>query len=325
MSKRVLLTGISGFIGSNAMEYILENTDWDVVGIASWEHKGVPTRISESKAYMKHKDRVTIITHDLVSNITNDLEDRIGKIDYIVHMASSSHVDRSISDPVDFVENNISSTLQVLEYARKHVPEVFIMFSTDEVYGANAHEEWDVLLPSNPYAASKASQEMICIAYWKTYGLPIVITNSNNIVGKNQDKEKFLPKIIDKLNKGEKITIHTSNGEPGTRYYNPVQNVADALLYILNIKPTLYSLDVDRPDRYSLPGGEELNNLQMAQMVAKAMGKELDYELIDAESVRPGYDTFYPKTDGKLSELGWEAPYTFEDELKKLVNVNRFF
>lgn len=311
MSKKIMITGASGFIFSNVVAYFLENTDLDIVCLCSWSHKGNPLNLR----FVQDNPRVTIISHDLTAPIPD-----LGDFDYIIHGASESHVDRSISDPVNFVQNNVSITLQALEYARKHVPEVFVMFSTDEVYGANAHEEWDILLPSNPYAASKASQEMICIAYWKTYGLPIVITNSNNIVGKNQDKEKFLPKIINKLDKGEKVTIHTSNGEPGTRYYNPVQNVADALLYILNIKPTLYSLDVDRPDRYSLPGGEELNNLQMAQMVAKAMGKELDYELIDAESVRPGYDTFYPKTDGKLSELGWEAPYTFEDELKKLIN-----
>jgi len=309
-SKRILVTGASGFIFSNVVAYFLENTDWDIVCLCSWKHRGNPLNLRFAEA----NPRVSIISHDICTPVPD-----IGHFDYIVHGASESHVDRSISDPVNFVENNISSTLQMLEYARKHVPEVFVMFSTDEVYGANAHDEWDVLLPSNPYAASKASQEMICIAYWKTYGLPVVITNSNNIVGKNQDKEKFLPKIVDKLTKGEKITIHTSNGKPGTRYYNPVQNVADALLYILNIKPTLYSLDVDRPDRYSLPGGEELDNLQMAEMVAKAMGKGLDYELVDAESVRPGYDQFYPKTDGRLSEMGWTPPYTFEEELKRLV------
>lgn len=310
MNKRILVTGASGFIFSNVVAYILEKTNWDIVCLSSWSHRGNPLNLR----FAQDNDRVTIISHDLTAPIPD-----LGDFDYIIHGASESHVDRSISDPVPFVENNVSITLQTLEYARKHAPDVFIMFSTDEVYGANAHEEWDILLPSNPYAASKAAQEMIAIAYWKTYGLPIVITNSNNIVGKNQDSEKFLPKIIDKLNRGEKITIHTSNGKPGTRYYNPVQNVADALLYILGLNPTLYP-DSDRPDRYSLPGGEELDNLQMAQAVAKAMGMELDYELMDAESVRPGYDQFYPKTDGKLTELGWKPPYTFEDELKELIN-----
>lgn len=305
---RVLITGADGFIGSNVLEYMLDKTDWDFVCICSWRHFGHPLNL-------KPNPRVEVITHDLVGNVPD-----LGNFDYILHLASESHVDRSINDPVPFIENNVSSTLQILEYARKHPPKVFLHFSTDEVYGAMEHQEWDILLPSNPYAASKAAQEMIAIAYWKTYKVPVVITNSNNIVGKNQNPEKFLPKIVELINAGEEVTIHTSNGKPGKRYWNAVENVADALLFILKQKPAEYTntlkAQVDRPDRYALSGGQELDNLQMAGLVAKTLGKELKYRLVDAESIRPGYDEFYAHTEGKLDILGWQAPYTLEEGLQ---------
>lgn len=310
--KRVLLTGASGFIGSGVLEYMLEKTDWTFVCLNSWRHKGTSLNLQ----FAKDNPRVEIITHDLTGNMPE-----LGDFNYILNLASESHVDRSIDDPVTFTENNIASVLQVLEYAREHVPEVFLQFSTDEVYGATKHKEWDVLLPSNPYAASKAAQEMICIAYWKTYGLPIVITNSNNIIGKNQDVEKFVPKLIKLITAGEEIQIHTTNQGPGKRYYNPVENVADALLFILERQPQRYLREVatvkqvDRPDRYNLPGGTELDNLEMAELIASLLGKPLQYTMVNAENVRRGYDQFYPKTEGRLTELGWTPPLTLEEGL----------
>lgn len=297
--SRCLITGGSGFIFSNVLEYLLEHTNLDFVLICSWRHQGNPLRIKKSR-------RVKVITHDLVGPIPD-----IGDFDYIIHGASESHVDRSIAEPVAFIENNVSSTLQVFEYARKHPPKSLILFSTDEVYGAMNHKEWDVLLPSNPYAASKAAQEMIAIAYWKTYGLPIVITNSNNIVGPGQDPEKFVPKIIAKIKAGEVVQIHISKGKPGKRFWNPVENVASALLFILEHQVNLYPI-TNRPDRHALTGGEELNNLEMAQLIADRLDKPLKYELIDAETIRPGYDEFYAKTVGIV---GWEPPVTLEESL----------
>jgi dTDP-glucose 4,6-dehydratase len=312
--KKVLITGASGFIGAQVLEYMLEHTDWTFTCLSSWRHKGNSQRITPYMAENGH--RIRVITHDLTGPIPD-----LGDFNYILNLASDSHVDRSIAEPVAFIENNVSSTLQMLEYARKHVPEVFVQFSTDEVYGAMEHDEWDVLLPSNPYSASKAAQEMIAIAYWKTYRVPVVITNSNNIVGKGQDSEKFVPKIISLINSGQKVTIHTSNGLPGKRYYNPVENTADALLYIVNRPATMYdALLNNKPDRYNLSGGTELDNLEMAQLVAKILGKPLKYELVDAESVRPGYDQFYAKTDGSLSESGWIAPITLEEGLAWIKN-----
>jgi dTDP-glucose 4,6-dehydratase len=162
---------------------------------------------------------------------------------------------------------------------------------------------------------------MIAIAYWKTYGVPVVITNSNNIVGFNQNKEKFIPKVIDLIKRGEVVKIHTVNGKPGKRHYNPVQNIAAALQAILEMKPVDYP-DSDRPDRYSLPGGEELDNLEMAQLIASIMGRELKHELVDAETVRPGYDQFYPRTDGgRLIDLGFKPPVTLSYELAKIVEA----
>lgn len=302
--KRVLITGASGFIGSGVLRYLLDQTDWEFVSISSWRHQGSPLNMAKDA-------RVHVITHDL----TGPMPD-IGRFDYILNLASESHVDRSIADPVNFIENNVSSTLQVLDYARKFKPEVFVQFSTDEVYGAAEHKEWDVLLPSNPYAASKAAQEMIAIAYWRTYGVPVVITNSNNIVGPNQHPEKFVPKLVKLIKANKEVTIHTHGGKPGLRYYNPVENVAAALDFILGYDPTAYGVAADRPDRYNLPGGMELDNLEMAKLIAQMLGKELKYKLIDAESVRPGYDEFYPRTDGALTELGFIPPLTLEEGLQ---------
>lgn len=300
--KRVLITGASGFIGSGVLKYFLEHTTWDFVTLSSWRHQGSPLNMPKNK-------RVEVITHDLTGTMPD-----LGHFDYILHLASESHVDRSIADPVNFIENNVSSTLQMLEYARKYPPEVFLLFSTDEVYGAAHHVEWDVLLPSNPYAASKACQEMIALAYWRTYGVPVVITNSNNIVGPNQHPEKFVPKLIKMIRAGETVQVHTTEGKPGTRYYNPVENVADALLFILSRDPVSYP-ESKRPDRYNLPGGRELDNLEMAKLIAGLLKKQLKYELVDAEGVRPGYDQFYPKTDGALSAAGWTPPLTLEEGL----------
>lgn len=310
VKNRVLITGASGFIGSGVLDYLHENTDWDFVCLCSWRHKGSPAHISPSA-------RIEVVTHDLVGPLPF-----LGTFDYVLHMASESHVDRSISHPVEFVENNVSSTLSVLDYARQSCPglKMFVQFSTDEVYGAQEHEEWDVLLPSNPYAASKAAQEMIAIAYWSTYRVPVVITNSNNIVGLNQNREKFVPKLIDLISRNQEVTIHTMNGQPGKRYYNPVQNVADALMFILsNVIPSTEG----RPTRFNLPGGEERNNLEMAQMIAHLLNKSLRYHTQDAEISRPGYDQFYPKTEGKLTQLGWVPQYNLMDELERIVEATR--
>ena len=172
--KRILITGSAGFIGTHTVEHFIANTDWEIIGIDSFRHRGDSLRVNQDPT------RYKIYTHDLTTPISDRLIRKIGDIDYIINMASESHVDRSITDPVDFCENNIKLALTMLEYAREAKPKIFIQISTDEVYGAALngmnHKEWSTILPSNPYSASKAAQEALAISYWRTYGVPIVIT-----------------------------------------------------------------------------------------------------------------------------------------------------
>ncbi len=323
--KKVLLTGVGGFVGSHLLEHILVNTNWDVVGIASWRHKGTPERVFDSIHYQNNKHRVEIITHDLSAPFTESLIEMIGPVDYIFNLASDSHVDRSITDPVPFIENNIKVALNMLELARIVKPSMFIQFSTDEVYGAAPKgvdfKEWSTYLPSNPYAASKAAQESIAVSYWRTYGVPVVITNCMNIFGERQDKEKYVAKIIDCIKNDKTLTIHGSEGNIGTRFYLHARNIADAVVWIANyVEPIMYSDGgADRPEKFNICGEKEIDNLSLAQMIAEIMNKPLKYELVEFHHTRPGHDRRYALDGTKLRERGWNQPLNLFDSLVKTI------
>lgn len=325
--KRCLLTGIGGFSGSHFLDHILETTDWDVIGVASWKHKGVPERVLDSEVYRKNKDRVTMITHDLTSPFSKITKLKIGKIDYIINVASQSDVEQSIVDPVPFVQNNVSLILNMLELAREIKPEVFIQISTDETSGPmidnKPHDEWSATIPSNPYAASKAAQEAVAISYWRTYDVPVVITNTMNLVAERQDPVKFLPKTIKYVLEGKTMPIYAAaDGSLGSRFYIHARNQADAVLYIIkNTVPASYERGALVLDRYNIVGEKQLNNLEFAQLVAKAVGKELKYEIISfySQSQRPGHDLHYGLSNGKMKSIGWEYPISLEDSLAKTV------
>lgn len=325
MSKRILITGVGGFIGSHCFAHILANTDWEIIGIDSWKHKGISERIAESKHYHEHCHRVKIFTHDLNAPLSDVLIDKIGDIDYVINFASDSHVDRSITNPVPFVQNNVNVILNMLEYARIAKPKKFIQIGTDEVYGPTdgltAHPEWSPILPSNPYSASKACQEAVAISYWRTFNTPIILTNVMNTFGEMQDPEKFVPMVISSITKGRKIYIHSdpSGKSSGTRFWLHARNTSDALLYILkNVQPTSYPAQ-DRPERFNIVGERQISNHAIAEMIAEILNQQLICELVDAHSSRPGHDLHYGLSGDKLKEHGYTYPTNLEASLKKTI------
>lgn len=322
--KRVLLTGASGFFGSHLLRHLMVNTDWEFVLPCSWEHKGTPERVENAIEGMD-KSRVTIITHDLSAPFTPYTKARIGKIDIILNIASNSHVNRSITNPGEFILGNTHLAYNMLELARELNPEVFLQFSTDEVYGVAPegvnHKEWASIVPSNPYSASKAAQEAIAISYWRTYNIPVIITNTMNLFGETQDAEKYTAMLTRKIQNGETVTVHGSEGNVGSRFYLHARNAADAVFYILkNLPPKLYDEGKNLlPDRYNIVGDKEMNNLELAKLVAEMLGKELVFVYDDFHKGRPGHDRRYALDGTKLKDLGWKAPMEFEASLKKSI------
>ena len=326
--KRLALTGTGGSIAVHFLAHIFHNTNWDIVGIDSFRHKGWTDRVvAMLKEHQEWKERLTIITHDLTAPISPIMRDRIGHIDYIINMASLSDVEASIQNPVPFIKNNVDLVINMLEYAREVKPEVFVQFSTDEVYGASSskygdlRKEWDSIIPSNPYAASKAAQEAIAISYWRTYGVPVIITNLMNNFGEYQQPSKYPVMIQKAVMNNEEITIHGREGQIGSRSYIHSRNTADAVLFILNNYPPHLHVpnSADRPDRYNIAGDLQLDNLELAQLIAKLMGKELKYKLVDSHTARPGHDPHYGLDMTKLRTLGWKSPLSFEDSLKNTI------
>lgn len=324
--KRVLLTGASGFVGSHVLKHILINTDWFVVCPTTFTHKGLQDRIRVALDGQEDDyKRVKIIRCDFTSPISPITAREFGDIDLVINVASESHVDRSIEEPAQFVINNVSLICHVLDWARNSNIEKFIQVSTDEVYGpapdGYAHIEWeDQHLPSNPYSASKAAQEDIAFSYWRTYGVPLIITNTMNIIGETQDPEKYIPMVIKKVLSGEKVSIHGSpnDGRIGSRFYLHARNQADGLLYISNLPAPLYG-ESNTPARYHIAGEREVDNLEIATLIAKYVGKPLNYEIIDFHSSRPGHDLRYALNQNKITEAGWKMPIPFEESLERTV------
>lgn len=342
MPARVLLTGAGGFVGHHCLEHILTTTDWNVVATDSFRHRGKTDRIAQvlrdRPAHIKPwPERVSVITHDLAAPFSDQMVHHLGKIDYVIAMASESHVDRSIEDPAPFVRNNVNVALSTLELCRVIKPEAVIWISTDEVYGPLVpvkrrppnsrwletgmppHIEWSPVLPSNPYAASKAAQEALAIAYWRTYGVPAQIVNCMNLIGERQDPEKFVPKLIKAVSTGQEVGIHGTAGNIGSRHYLHARNLADALVYILqNLPPAVFPA-ASRPGRYNVAGPDRQTNLELAELVASVVGEPLRYRLVDFHSARPGHDPHYGLDPAKLTGLGWRPPVPFAESLARTV------
>lgn len=318
---KAIITGGQGFIGAHTVEHLLKNTDWDLILFDKLSYASISKdRLMDMDTWEKYKHRVKVYNVDLNMPITGGVDREVGEIDHIIHLAAESHVDRSISDPVPFILNNVTATCNILEYARKH-PELkmFINFSTDEVYGpapeGHDFKEFEYHHPSNPYSASKSAQEAIGIAYSNTYKIPVVTTHTMNVVGERQHPEKFVPLVISKVLSGETVTIHgdKTKTKSGTRFYIHARNVANALLNIINAGYKGY-------DEWNIVGEKELSNLELAQLIAEHLGKELNYEIVDFHSSRPGHDLRYALDGTKYREAFGEHAKSLIDSLHKTID-----
>ena len=322
--KRVLLTGIDGFIGHHFAEGILKNTDWNLVGLSKIDSASTLHRLTDIDLWSKQfAGRVEFIYHDLRAPLNPYVANRIGPVNYIFHLAASTHVDRSIECPMEFVQDNVVGTCNLLDYARTlDGLELLSYFSTDEVFGPApegvAYKEWDRYKASNPYAATKAGGEELAYSYFNTYGLPIVITHTMNVFGERQHPEKFIPKVINAALHGERLFVHSdpSRTKAGTRFYVHARNVAAAMLFLIGQHEKGVPI---LGDKFNIVGEKEVDNLSLAQFIAKVVGKPLKADLVDFHSSRPGHDLRYALDGTKLREMGFQYPKTFEQSLEKTV------
>ena len=330
--KNVLITGGAGFIAHHLIYYLIKNTDWNFICLDRLDYSGNLNRLNNILNDMppNHKSRIKILYHDLKSEINPWIKKEIGKIDIILHLAAGSHVDRSIDNPMEFVLDNVVGTANILEYARtineSNKLERFIYFSTDEVFGPAPkgidYKENDRYNSTNPYSATKAGGEELAVAYENTYRLPIYITHTMNVFGERQHPEKFIPMCIKKVRDGESITIHSDKTKtiPGTRHYIHAEDVAEAIYFLLTNNINIeYDYGGAKCPKFNIVGSEELDNLELAKIIAQSQGKKLKYKMVDFHSSRPGHDLRYSLSGEKMKKLGWQPSIKLTERIKQVV------
>jgi dTDP-glucose 4,6-dehydratase len=322
----LLLTGIGGSIGCHTMRHVFQNTDWNIVGVDSFRHKGMSDRVRVMlDAHPEDWARLRILAHDLTTPISRVMANAIGPTDYIINMASMSDVHESLQNPRSFVEANVNIVLSMLDYARTTSCKAFLQISTDEVYGPTdgktLHKEWDPIVPSNPYSASKAAQEAIAISYWRSYGVPLIIVNLMNNFGEMQSAAKFPAIVQRKLRKSEEITIHGQPNSTGSRVYIHSRNSADAFLFILNTVVPYRHCDghADKPNRFNIVGDKQVNNADLVTFISQCTKLDARVKYEDSSLSRPGHDLHYGLDGSKLAALGWKSPLSFEASMRNTV------
>jgi dTDP-glucose 4,6-dehydratase len=315
----LLVTGCCGFIGSNFVNYYLkENPNANIVNLDAMYYcaseQNINPDIRNSERY--HLVKGNLCSYDLIINILN-----IYKIDTVIHFAAQSHVQNSFDNALQYTNDNVVGTHTLLEACRKYGKIVrFIHISTDEVYGESMlteneekKHEGSVLCPSNPYAATKAAAELIAKSYYHSFKMPIIITRGNNVYGPNQYPEKLIPKFIQQLTNGEKVTIQGDG--TNVRAFLHVNDVCSALTHVLEKGEIgeIYNIGSDDNNEYTV--------LQIAHMLIEKIKKTTDYnEWITYVEDRPFNDKRYYISNQKVKDLGWTIDTDFEKGLDELID-----
>jgi dTDP-glucose 4,6-dehydratase len=321
MHKNVLISGGCGFIGHHMVEFFLKETDCDlyIVDKLTYASYGLD-RLREIGAL--ENPRVHLYIYDLTSEIDQGFLQELKDIQYIIHLAAETHVDNSISDPKHCIMNNVLSTTNLLEFARKlEKIEKFLYFSTDEVYGpaldGKLFKEYERHNPTNPYSASKSASEMICKSYANTYKIPLIICNTMNVYGERQHNEKFIPKCIHNILNDKIINIHSypyHDGDEiiaGSRFYIYAKDVALAVYFILQ-KGIV-------GETYNIAGQDEIRNDELCDKIADILHKTVKKSYIQHDDKRPGHDLRYGLDGSKLFKLDWKPECSANTYLRKIV------
>ena len=307
MKKNLLILGGAGFIGSNFIRYILNKyPDYQIVNIDKLTYCGNLENLED----VKNNPHYTFYQGDICDKEL--LEDIFSdeKFDYIINFAAETHVDNSISDPMIFTKTNVLGTHNLLEIARKYKVEKFLQISTDEVYGSiekGKFKESYHLLPNSPYSASKASADLLVMSYFKTFGLPVLITRSSNNFGQYQYPEKLIPLFITNLLENKKVPI-----------YGTGDNVRD-WIYVLDncegIDTVLHKGEVG--EIYNIGGGNERTNLGITEMILTELGKGLSH--VEYVEDRKGHDFRYALNINKIKKLGWKPKHSFKEAMAETI------
>lgn len=309
MGRRYLVTGGAGFIGSNFVRWILDHEPEAVVtNLDALTYAGATATVAELDAYPRH----TFVHGDIRD--TNLLASVVPGHDLVVHLAAESHVDRSISEPLTFLETNVVGTGTLIAAAHRHGVPRFLHVSTDEVYGSKPDgfaSESDALNPSSPYAASKAAADLLVLSYGRTFDYDVVITRSTNNYGPYQFPEKVIPLFATNLIDGAKVPL-----------YGDGRNMRD-WLHVDDHCAALHLL-VDRGESqeiYNIGANAQLSNLELTRRILSDFG--LGETWIEHVPDRPGHDLRYAVDSSKIRTLGWRPQHDFGERLVETIDWYR--
>lgn len=301
---RLFITGAAGFIGSNYVRWVMSNTDAQITVFDALTYAGVRENLAE----FDDSPRFDFVHGDITDR--EAVSAAMPGHSHVVHFAAESHVDRSILGPDAFIHTNVGGTNVVCDIARQCEVERFLHISTDEVYGSieeGSFRETDGLEPRSPYSASKASSDLVALAYRETYGLPVVITRSANQFGPCQFPEKVIPLFVTNLLDGLKVPL-----------YGDGLNIRDWTFVDDNCAGVHAVLERgDDGEVYNIGAGNELTNAQLTHAILERCGK--GEEMIEYVPDRLGHDRRYSIDTAKIRAMGWAPQRTFEDALDETV------
>ncbi|TEB04616.1 dTDP-glucose 4,6-dehydratase [Pelotomaculum schinkii] len=307
---KLLVTGGAGFIGSNFIHYILAQRDWEVINLDKLTYAGNLENLSDIEKHPGYRFiRGDITDNKLVDDIFSQYKPEI-----VINFAAESHVDRSIENASPFITTNIAGTQVLLEASRRYGVEKYVQVSTDEVYGSldevnGFFTEDTPLAPNSPYSASKASADLLCRAYYKTYQLPVVVTRCSNNFGPYQFPEKLIPLVITNALDNKQVPV-----------YGDGMNVRDWIHVLDHCYGLKLALEKGVPGEvYNIGGGTQVSNLELIKKILYLVGRP--ESLITYVKDRPGHDKRYAINPDKISEeLGWKLSFDFDDAIAQTVN-----